>query len=97
VLTAVESRSKLSSAVSQTSRQSTDKWSQALAKAYAAQNALTNVDCKQADCEERAENGLELLFERFVIFPVNSLTFFKCLSHCQCSPPRQSRQPGGLG
>jgi len=71
VLTAVESRSKLSSAVSQTSRQSTDKWSQALAKAYAAQNALADVDCKQADCEEPAEKGLELLFERFVIFPVN--------------------------
>ena len=76
MLTAVESRSTLSPAVSQTSRQSTDKWSQVLAKAHAAQNALADVDCKQADCEEAAEKGLELLFERFVIFPVNSLTFF---------------------
>lgn len=69
------------------SRQSTDKWSQALAKAHATQNALANVDRKQADWEKHAENGLELLFERFAI-SVNSSTFFKYVYHCQCSPPR---------
>ena len=56
--------------LSQLPRQSTDKWSQALAKAHAAQSALANVDRKQVDCEELVEGGLELLFERFVIFPV---------------------------
>ena len=61
-------------------RQSTDKWSQALAKAHAAQNALANVDRKQVDCEELVEGGLELLFERFVIFPVNASPFFKNVS-----------------
>jgi len=69
---------------SQTSRQSTDKWSQALAKALATQNALANVDRKRADWEKHAENGLELLFERFAI-SVNSSTFFK---YVQCLPPR---------
>jgi len=46
-----------------TSRQSTDKWSQALAKAHATQNVLANVDRKQAGWEEHAEKGLGLLFE----------------------------------
>ncbi len=62
--------------LSQLPRQSTDKWSQALAKAHAAQNALADVDRKQADCEELVEGGLELLFERFVIFTVSALPFF---------------------
>ena len=53
--------------LSQLPRQSTDKWSQALEKAHAAQKALNGVDRKQADCEELVEGGLELLFERFVI------------------------------
>src|SRR5205807_1228527 len=42
----VFSRNNLLTILSQTSHQSTDKWSQALAKAHAAQNALANVDCK---------------------------------------------------
>ena len=71
-----KNKSTLPVILSQTSRQSTDKWTQALAKAHAAQNALVNIDCKRMDCEESAENGLELLFERFVIPPCELLDIF---------------------
>lgn len=51
-------------------------WSQALAKAHAAQNGLANIDREQVDCEELVEWGLELLFERFVHFCCERLAIF---------------------
>jgi hypothetical protein len=59
----------------QTKRPSTDKWSQALAKALAAQDILSACQWGPIQEWEKAENGLKLLFERFVFFSNSHIIF----------------------
>ena len=66
-----------------------DRWSQALTKALAAQEILSACQWGPIQEWEKAEKGLEALFERFCLFSLLA-TFFLMFEPCQCSTSRQN-------